>query len=724
VGFSSYNWSTGATTQTINVSTGATFTVTVTNANSCTGTASAITTVNANPSTSITGSTSFCSGSSTILNGGSGFSSYNWSTGATTQTISVSSAGTFTITVSNATSCTGTASANITVNPLPTVSFSGLAASYNVSAAAATLSGSPSGGTFSGSGISGNTFTPSVAGVGGPYTITYSYTDANGCSNSSSQQTTVTNCAAPAQPGTISVTGGAAKVCPGDSRTYSIAAVSGASSYTWTPPTGASIVSGQGNMSIVLNFTANFTASGSLSVVANNACGSSVPKTLTISRNNPSTPGVISGAAGGVCAGTSGAYSVTNVAGITYNWTAPANASIASGQGTNSVTVSFSASWVSGSLSVTATNACGTSGARTLSILSKPATPSTITGAASAVCAGASGTYSVTNVSGVTYNWTAPANASIAAGQGTNSVTVDFSVSFTSGSLTVSGTNACGTSALRSLSIASKPATPGTITGPAYGNCNASGTFSIVAVASATSYTWSTNVPGAVVTPSGTSASISFPAFTSGTVSVTANNACGSSAVKNLTVKGTPATPNSISGPATVCANQFGVPYSIAPVATATSYTWTGMSGSHISDGTVTSSGTMLTTTSTSVTVNFGSTSGNLNVKANNTCRAGSNKTLGIGFNCRENENDYFSSFDLQVFPNPTSGDFTIQFLNTLPSPVKVEMTDVIGKVIERIETSEQTITMHESGLVSGIYYLTVKKNGETLIVKKVSITN
>ena len=115
-----------------------------------------------------------------MLDAGAGYSSYLWSTGATTQTITVSSAGSFSVTVSNANGCTGSTSATTVVNPLPTVSFSGLSSSYSVGAAAATLTGSPAGGVFSGPGISGNTFTASVAGVGGPYTITYTYSDGNG----------------------------------------------------------------------------------------------------------------------------------------------------------------------------------------------------------------------------------------------------------------------------------------------------------------------------------------------------------------------------------------------------------------------------------------------------------------------------------------------------------------------------------------------------------------
>ena len=82
-------------------------------------------------------------------------------------------------------------SVTVTVNSLPTVSFSGLLSSYCLIAPAVTLTGSPAGGTFSGPGISGNTFTPGTAGAG-THNITYTYTDAFGCTNTSTQSVTVT----------------------------------------------------------------------------------------------------------------------------------------------------------------------------------------------------------------------------------------------------------------------------------------------------------------------------------------------------------------------------------------------------------------------------------------------------------------------------------------------------------------------------------------------------
>jgi hypothetical protein len=50
--------------------------------------------------------------------------------------------------------------------------------------------------------------------------------------------------------------------------------------YTWTVPSGASIVSGQGSNSIVVNFG---TSGGNVSVRATNTCGSSSTRSLAVS---------------------------------------------------------------------------------------------------------------------------------------------------------------------------------------------------------------------------------------------------------------------------------------------------------------------------------------------------------------------------------------------------------------------------------------------------------
>ena len=116
-GYASYLWSTTATTQTITINAGGTYTVTVTNAGGCSASVPFTVTQSTSLTPTITGQTTICPGSSTILDAGAGYATYHWSTSATTQTITVSTAGTYSVTVSDASGCTGTASVTVVVSP-------------------------------------------------------------------------------------------------------------------------------------------------------------------------------------------------------------------------------------------------------------------------------------------------------------------------------------------------------------------------------------------------------------------------------------------------------------------------------------------------------------------------------------------------------------------------------------------------------------------------------
>jgi hypothetical protein len=116
--YSGYLWNTGALTPTVVVAAAATYTVTVTDANGCTGTDSQLLTVNANPIPNITGNNVICLGQNTIFNAGA-YTSYLWNTAATTQNITVNSAGTYTVTVTDANGCVGSDTYGLTVNALP-----------------------------------------------------------------------------------------------------------------------------------------------------------------------------------------------------------------------------------------------------------------------------------------------------------------------------------------------------------------------------------------------------------------------------------------------------------------------------------------------------------------------------------------------------------------------------------------------------------------------------
>ncbi len=86
--------------------------------------------------------------------------------------------------------CSNIDSTTITVYNLPNVIFSAVNPVCDGAAPFALTQGSPAGGTYSGVGVTGNNFNPLIAGIG-TQTITYSYTDANGCGNSAQANITV-----------------------------------------------------------------------------------------------------------------------------------------------------------------------------------------------------------------------------------------------------------------------------------------------------------------------------------------------------------------------------------------------------------------------------------------------------------------------------------------------------------------------------------------------------
>ncbi|MEI7523666.1 MAG: hypothetical protein WCJ95_05025, partial [Mariniphaga sp.] len=121
---------------------------------------------------------------------------YLWSDGTTTTTdytpsTSGSGSNDYTVTVTDANGITATDKVTVVVNALPTVTLANLTAQCASSTSYSLTGGSPTGGTYSGTGVSDGYFDASSAGsTNSPYTITYTYT-ANGCTNSATNTITV-----------------------------------------------------------------------------------------------------------------------------------------------------------------------------------------------------------------------------------------------------------------------------------------------------------------------------------------------------------------------------------------------------------------------------------------------------------------------------------------------------------------------------------------------------
>jgi len=118
--YSSYVWSTLETTQTISVNTAGTYMVTVTDINGCEGEDSFALAVNQYAYVNLGPDTDLCAGESLTLDAGN-FATYLWSTQEISQTIIVSTAGTYTVQVSDANGCQGGDTIVIGINQLPVV---------------------------------------------------------------------------------------------------------------------------------------------------------------------------------------------------------------------------------------------------------------------------------------------------------------------------------------------------------------------------------------------------------------------------------------------------------------------------------------------------------------------------------------------------------------------------------------------------------------------------
>jgi hypothetical protein len=259
--------------------------------------------------------------------------------------------------------------------------------------------------------------------------------------------------AAPVQPPSIS---GQQSACNGDIATYSIANVARATSYVWTMPTGASIISGSGTNIISVSYGATFTG-GNITVASSNGCGTSAIRSRSVSRNVLGAPTSITGAIDGLCSSSNVVYSIAPVTGATsYLWTVPTGASITGSPTSNSISVNFSGTFTTGNITTAAVNGCGTGSIRSLAVKAVPGQPVSITGA-TAVCTLSSQTYSTQTVTGASsYVWTIPGGGTINAGQGSKIINMTYGATpSANGIITVKASNTCGISAVRVLAVVS-----------------------------------------------------------------------------------------------------------------------------------------------------------------------------------------------------------------------------------------------------------------------------
>ena len=552
----------------------------------------------------ITGPTAVCNGSSITLTASSA-PAYSWSTGATTQSITVSPTTntTYSVTVSNA-ACSATASQLITVNAIPSVTLGTNTPAVCSGTSAFALSyGSPVNSpdqysiTWSAAGISAGLSNVSNATLSGGVINLSGITSTSGVYGA-----------------TINIAN-AATGCSSSISTGSMCGtVSEGSTLSMTAPLGAKFIS--------INFASYGTPTGSCGSFATSSChavnslslvqAAAVGNTtFSIAASNgvftdpcvgtgkrlyvdanysifsltvnaiPATP--TAGSNTPVCTGNSINLTASTVTGATYAWTGPSSYTSSS----QNPTLASSTTTMAGTYSVTSTVAgCTSSGAGSATVVvnTTPAAPTASSN--TPVCSGTALNLFASTVSGAIYAWTGPLSYTSTAqnpviSAATTTMAGTYSVkSIVSGCSSVAGTTAVVITAAPSATIAYSSSS----------YCTNAGTQSVTRTGTAGG-TYS--APAALIINSSTGAITPSTSTVGGpytiTYTVAASGGCSTyTTTTSVTILSTPAV-TTVSGGGTFC--------------TSATITAAGGSGGTIYFQGTTTGGTSIATASTSQSV-------------------------------------------------------------------------------------------------------------------------
>jgi Secretion system C-terminal sorting domain/PKD-like domain len=595
-----YLWSTGATSQTISVVTPGTYSVAVSNV--CGTKRDTIVITNKSTFTVDLGADrAICSGQTITLNAGNAGLSYLWSTGQTTQIISVTQPGIYWVNVSDV--CQTISDQINIINGALNVNIGGTLSVCNGTATTLTATGGNSYVWNTGSSSSSITVAPIV-------NTTYSVTSTNyyGCTSAAQSTVTVNNL----PTAQISVLSGSTTFCAGDSVVLS--ANSGVGyTYQWYKD-GVMILNATG-----ITYTVN--SSGSYTVKVSNASGCSFVSNAIVTAVNALPIATITASGATTFCSNGNVVLSANVASVlSYQWQLNGN-NIAGAIAANYQAMATGNYRVR--ITSTTNNCIAYSNVIAVSVIATTSSTQIVSACSSYVWNGvtytSSGLYQKTFVNAVGCDSIATLNLTVkqTSFSTTNATScgsyVWNGVTYTSsGTYSKVTTNAvgCDSTAILNLTLTTANNTaPSGITGARnISKCDTLQNYSVLPITGVT-FTWTvTGVGNSVKTGQGTNAVV-LVMKVAGTISVKATNACGivSTATTLDVTKATPTTPGAISQsfiPTTVAANTnaclftqsafatTGVAdtFRIRAVANSTGYTWktpTGSTVTRVNDTTI-----------------------------------------------------------------------------------------------------------------------------------------
>src|SRR4030095_3725302 len=280
-----------------------------------------------------------------------------------------------------------------------------------------------------------------------------------------------------------------------------------------------------------------------------------------------------------------------------------------------------------------------------------------------------------------------------------------------SGQVCVQALSSCGMSVATCFNVTSGAAgIPGPILGPESGICGAIGNYALT-TSNANSYNWILPAGVTFASPNGSnSVQLQFPATPgSYVITVEAFYSCGS-ATSSITVNGAPGTPTVT--PETICAGGTDETY-IASAAGADTYNWT-------------TSGTVYEQCTNPSCSNFyiiwDVPGGSFTVTAANACGV-SAVPFSLSTNCRISQGQ---KMETKVYPNPTTGQLTVEFTSYAGGTYNMTVTDMSGRNIlaENVKASSGN-NQHKLNLESanpGMYMLYIKDGNGQISVTKITI--
>ncbi len=455
-----------------------------------------------------------------------------------------------------------------------------------------------------------------------PYSVSITCTDTNGC-----QPINPTTIIVTVHPFITPVITGVNSLCAGAQATFTVQG--GNTNYLWTYP-GATLISGgtTTDSTITLSWSIANTYTISANYTGPGGCTSNPPTTKSIAVNPipvPSYTGPLI-----ACIGSTQTYST--IVGMTgYNWTVSSGGTINSGQGSNTISVTWNSL---GGQSVTVNyndnKGCLTNNPPSYNVTVIPLPVPTITGNNS-ICKGSAGNVFTTEPGMTGYNWTVTPDGTITSGAGTNSIQVTWTII---GTKTVSvnylNTGGCTASTPTNFTVIVNDLPSPTITG---NNNLCAGTTGVVYFTEElmSNYSWAISA-GGTITSGGTttdySVTVTWNTPGAQTISVNYNDAnnCTATAPVSypVTVHSLPVP--TIAGPAAVCVGIPGSVYTSQPGMT--NYQWIVSAG-----GTITAGGTA---TNNSITVTWNTTgaqSVSINYHDANSCTAVSSFVYNVTVN-------------------------------------------------------------------------------------------